>query len=219
MGNGLSKYESVPLGSYAENPIIVIDASHVRTQATTVIRIKQDWSWTGGDFTVTDMTTGELLYTLDARAFSLSQKQLVCDASGTPICNIKVDTGLTTRFAKFVVYRGANSGEGEDEGMALKVKAHMNNTNFELEVETADQGMLILKAAERDGRTFIWSGHPKQGGILIARCQREATVKAIFDVEVAPGVDLVAITTLLVMAQSVRDKIRRRREENARRRR
>jgi uncharacterized protein YxjI len=63
------------------DPIIGFDARFVLQQPIEM-KIKEQLSFSGDDFTVTDAVSGNLLFTVDGKAFSIGQKKDLLDYSG-----------------------------------------------------------------------------------------------------------------------------------------
>jgi uncharacterized protein YxjI len=63
------------------DPTIRFDARFVLQQPIEM-KIKEQLSFSGDDFTVTDAADGELLFTVDGKAFSIGEKKNLLDYSG-----------------------------------------------------------------------------------------------------------------------------------------
>ncbi|ORZ37590.1 hypothetical protein BCR44DRAFT_39602 [Catenaria anguillulae PL171] len=215
MGSGLSKYESYQLTSYAGNPLAIIDHAFVHPGPDPLqVTIDPEASFSGHDFTITDAATNTILYHAEGRAVSASGKITLLDPQGYAICNMKADA-WSSNLGKYTVFRGASSGQGENEGVAMTLKARENATNFELEVKTGTGDVLYVKTSTTNHAIYVFSGHPKAGRYLVARSGIKWSRK--MRAEVAPGVDALAVVCLLILADAVREDIKareRRRRKN-----
>ncbi|KAI9149685.1 hypothetical protein H9P43_009862 [Blastocladiella emersonii ATCC 22665] len=210
MGNTHSRSA---LTSYAANPLAIIDPRFCAAHPARLV-VKYNTGLPEGSGTlVADDTTGATVLAADlAPFFASGSKSEVTDAYGTPVCTLQADGE-----GGYTVTAAADGGyEKPKTVMQVGVKhAPRRKKRFALVADIPGRGLLYVKAGrvQRGDRAVVakvYSGHPKAGGLLLARVTHghaEVLARATVEADVAPGVDLAAVAVLCIIAVDVEKRL------------
>lgn len=158
---------------------------------------RRPFSFSGGDFNVLD-SLGNLLLTVEGRAFSLRDKRILRDQAGNPLLTMRKK--LLSLHQKWEAYRGE---ETRQENLLFTAR-----TSKVIQLRTSLNICLPGSNSQTDfkvkGSFFERSCTIYQGTTVIAEMRRKYTVSQVlsgrdtFVVTVYPGVDY-AFTVALVL--------------------
>mmetsp|Transcript_35315 Transcript_35315/g.69276 ORF Transcript_35315/g.69276 Transcript_35315/m.69276 type:complete len:217 (+) Transcript_35315:36-686(+) len=208
MGNseGKHKYDVDPV-PVEGHPLCVFGRQFVSDKPT-LLHMKSKWSWSGDDFSIKNVHTGDTILTIKGQTMSLSDKKRMYDAKGNLVFLMKEKFELNdTQY----VY-------GADEKTELfGVKSNFGNSKQHTEVVT-DKGAkatIVSKASWGNAQCAMWIGEPKEGGQPIAGFKSPLELKNFYGkgewfmedyyIQIAPGVDQ-ALVCAIVLAMNQMDE-------------
>ncbi|ORZ37586.1 hypothetical protein BCR44DRAFT_90736 [Catenaria anguillulae PL171] len=188
MGSGTSKYANCQLTSYLANPLVVFGPEHVHYGTEPI-------QYEIGNFIRT--RTGQVIYDIDRHINGTDWYIAISDVSGHATCTLKVQMGglFSETFPVF-------HGTGETKERAMKVTGSKGTNKYKMEIKLASGDVLVAKVeafASTGGVVHVFSGHPKDGGFLIAQSSLGASMKTT----IAPGVDVPAVAMICVLAHEI----------------
>ncbi|KAL7752965.1 hypothetical protein RI367_001416 [Sorochytrium milnesiophthora] len=207
MGNHTSKYELLSL--MPQQKPFAVCSPHFCMPTETRLSIQEKVSWSGDDFKVKD-ASGTVWFWCDGKAFSLVRdKKVLLDASGQPVLNIK--DRISFPHKGFSIYVG---GHSERKVAHISQKMQMTGATILIDVTLLDgrQTQLVIKGSYAAFSAFIFAGHPRSGGQLLAKISRQPSIfgtileRDRYVLQVAPGVDVAFMVALcIVLDEAERD--------------
>ena len=207
MGTNLSKYNTEPVPQ--NPPLVAIDPRFAIAQELTLIMRENFFSFTGGDFTIKDLS-GVTFFKIDASALSLKQKKTLRDAYDQPVANF--------RHRVFDLFsRNYDIFAGSDESSPLftiEVKFTFGSVKMVARIRNMLTGQIheiVMKGNFTSLNVGIFNGHPKEGGVAIAKIHKPMfCLQDEFHLTIAPGVDAALIVFLCLALDEFRTEQKRR---------
>ncbi|KAL7751241.1 hypothetical protein RI367_003447 [Sorochytrium milnesiophthora] len=195
MGGSTSQYQNAPLASPLK-PLAVFAPTFCLSHAVT-LTVKQKVSLNGNEFSAKD-ADGRLWFRSDGRSFSWSDKVVLYDANEQAVLNIKRKSTLWTN--KYVMHVGAGSGQ-----VVVNIVAPLTwgGASYRIAVTLRDGRCvdLSLKGSAWRYGAYIFMGHPREGGQLVAKIARTPGIISMdkFSIEAAPNVDIALLVVLTIL--------------------
>jgi uncharacterized protein YxjI len=172
------------------------------TMALTVT--KKAFSWSGGDFNVSDVY-GAVLMKVQGRYLSRHSHRVLCDAAGTPIISMRKK--LISWHDTWKVYRG-DSSDKKDLLFTAK-RSHMMQLKTNLDVFLSGNDRICdfkVKGSWFERSCTFYLGDTNT---IIAHMSREYSLKNVllrkdtFGITVYPGVDYALIVSIIVILYEI----------------
>ena len=193
--------------SVPRNPIVSTENRFIFQQPICLSLRENIASWSGDDFTITDMM-GTPFFICGGRAFSLRQKKVLYDVYMKPIYNIKHELFSLRGRYKF------NFGEGGERTIAsvdpISTFGSLYSVNF-YNLATDRNDYLELACDITGSKCGIFHGQAKQGAPLICRINKQYDAKNFFYnkqnyvVEISPNVDAALMIGLGIIFDEIKN--------------
>ncbi|KAI8807202.1 tubby C-terminal-like domain-containing protein [Cladochytrium replicatum] len=218
-GLGSTQHQNeTPVPQYPPLPVF---SQYVRSTPTTLQMKEAKISFSGDDFKVLDATTGDVLFKVDGKLFSIGQKKVLLDGTGNKVGEFRhrlmtltktfeVECFPTLQFptsSSFTIESEITFASTKMMATIPTRPAYIQDTKDPSQSRWVEAGRkpFVLKADWRSKNGNIFLGNPKAGGQLVAKIYRPSfTVGEMFfdaqtyHCEVAPGIDLALIAMLLL---------------------
>jgi len=180
-------------------PIGVLPNYTIHTSQMALKVREHKTAFSGDDFSIKDAVTGQRIFQVDGKVFSLSQKKEFLDATGKPLFHIK--KRLISLHTTYDGYSAANDEELFTVKSSFSFGTKLTAT-FKNRAGAGEEVSLVLKGDLLDRKAEIQT----DSGIPVARISRSFANagELLFDQQtyfltIAPGVDAALLVAICIV--------------------
>lgn len=143
-------------------PIAIIDERFCSPHPVSLLMKEKIFSCSGEDFHIRDANTGDTVFSIEEKFFSLSERKKLNDHQGIPIAHFKYN--MRSFLPSFFIYQGKDDSTPiskiAQKFTFLKTKMKTSVINR----ATGESIVITMKSDGKDKKTQIYIGEQKQGG-------------------------------------------------------
>ncbi|KAI8586382.1 tubby C-terminal-like domain-containing protein [Geranomyces variabilis] len=205
MGNSQSFNVNAPLLP-CNPPVAAVDPRFIAQRETTLLLKEKIMSFSGDDFSIKEVQTGQPYFKVDGRNFSLRQKKQFLDAYGVPVFNMK------KKLLKLVSTQNIYKADSSDEKLFVieSTFTFMKPKIFVVfnDLVTGEQCEVGLKGNWIARQCVLWIDRGRRGkdnqqiiGYIHSEWAEARNLlfdKQTYFLRIAPGVDMALMVAICV---------------------